>query len=468
MITKIELDGFKTFQNFELELGPFQVIIGPNGAGKSNLFDALRLLGRLVKSDPDYYGSGQKWLGIRSNTDRAFTISPGGEPVDRLRIAVELLVDRKVKDKLGQEEEINYRRLRYELELIRTARGEEQERLFIRNEALEPILPDNDSWAKKNKLYEGWLKKPESKREKTSFIYNELGDQDTVFTLRENNSHLKRMTTEFTLLSFVNTKEYPHALAVKQEIQKWNFLELHPFYGTNQKSPISRVSLYTNNFDYKATRNLDLPEILVRFKDEDPFLLNDVVRSLTNLVPEIVKLEVEKDTYNENVIFATTRDGRRLPWQSLSDGTLRLMALAILYNDPSFEGLLCIEEPENGVHPFVLKNMAGLLKNMATDFSDKEQAQSPLRQVLVTTHSPVLISQKEVIGNVLFAYLVTRVGGKDTPSQRITHIAPVRNGHHTKENGDNTTENTYTLYQVKKYLESAGSSEALEILEDKA
>lgn len=51
MITRIELDGFKTFQDFTLELGPFQVIVGVNGTGKSNLFDALRLLARLADAD---------------------------------------------------------------------------------------------------------------------------------------------------------------------------------------------------------------------------------------------------------------------------------------------------------------------------------------------------------------------------------------------------------------------------------
>jgi ABC-type multidrug transport system fused ATPase/permease subunit len=51
LITLIEIDGFKTFQDFKLELSPFQVIVGPNGAGKSNLFDALRLLSHLVDTD---------------------------------------------------------------------------------------------------------------------------------------------------------------------------------------------------------------------------------------------------------------------------------------------------------------------------------------------------------------------------------------------------------------------------------
>jgi AAA15 family ATPase/GTPase len=43
MITQIEIDGFKTFKDFKVELAPFQVIVGANGSGKSNLFDALQL-----------------------------------------------------------------------------------------------------------------------------------------------------------------------------------------------------------------------------------------------------------------------------------------------------------------------------------------------------------------------------------------------------------------------------------------
>jgi AAA15 family ATPase/GTPase len=51
MITQIEIDGFKTFKDFKVELAPFQVIVGPNGSGKSNLFDALHLLSRLADTD---------------------------------------------------------------------------------------------------------------------------------------------------------------------------------------------------------------------------------------------------------------------------------------------------------------------------------------------------------------------------------------------------------------------------------
>lgn len=51
MITYIKIDGFKSFQEFEMEFTPLTVIAGPNAAGKSNLFDALRLLSSLATTD---------------------------------------------------------------------------------------------------------------------------------------------------------------------------------------------------------------------------------------------------------------------------------------------------------------------------------------------------------------------------------------------------------------------------------
>ncbi len=92
-------------------------------------------------------------------------------------------------------------------------------------------------------------------------------------------------------------------------------------------------------------------------------------------------------------------DGRSFSSRVLSDGTLRLLALTILRNDPQFHGILCLEEPENGVNPMYLKNIGRLLRKIATDFDDPEQVDEPLRQVLITTHSPSFISQPEVIAH---------------------------------------------------------------------
>ena len=50
MITRIEIDGFKSFMDFELDLEPFTVLAGSNNSGKSNLFEAILLLRDLYPS----------------------------------------------------------------------------------------------------------------------------------------------------------------------------------------------------------------------------------------------------------------------------------------------------------------------------------------------------------------------------------------------------------------------------------
>src|SRR5258707_4360012 len=97
VLTKIEIDGFKTFKDFKVELAPFQVIVGPNGSGKSNLFDALILLSHLADNDLDLSTAFQ---GLRGDAGELFTTLPGGKSVDRIRIAVEMLGDRNVPDDL--------------------------------------------------------------------------------------------------------------------------------------------------------------------------------------------------------------------------------------------------------------------------------------------------------------------------------------------------------------------------------
>ncbi|MBK8025220.1 MAG: AAA family ATPase [Chloroflexi bacterium] len=48
MLTRLEVDCFKTFENLVIDLAPFTVIVGSNAAGKSNLFDVFELLANLA------------------------------------------------------------------------------------------------------------------------------------------------------------------------------------------------------------------------------------------------------------------------------------------------------------------------------------------------------------------------------------------------------------------------------------
>jgi hypothetical protein len=55
--------------------------------------------------------------------------------------------------------------------------------------------------------------------------------------------------------------------------------------------------------------------------------------------------------------------------------------------------LLCLEEPENGIHPERVPAMLQLLRAIAVDPTGAVGAENPLRQVIVNTHSPGVVGQ---------------------------------------------------------------------------
>jgi AAA domain, putative AbiEii toxin, Type IV TA system len=177
-------------------------------------------------------------------------------------------------------------------------------------------------------------------------------------------------------------------------------------------------------------------------------------------VPGIHKIRVERNKPTDQyVIQARTTDQRSFSSQVLSDGTLRLLALTALKYDPQFRGVLCLEEPENGVDPLHLSNMAHLLRSMATDFADPDQADKPLRQILITTHSPALISLPEIIDSLIFALKVAHVEPGKKPLH-ITRMVQVLTSDVTSEREDDVATEAYTINQIRKYLDSGDFDQA--------
>lgn len=147
--------------------------------------------------------------------------------------------------------------------------------------------------------------------------------------------------------------------------------------------------------------------MIARMAKQDELLLASISTDLSNLVSGVVRIDVEEDkALGNNLIWAWTSEGKRFSLRELSDGTLRLLALTVLCNDPDQTGTLLLEEPENGIHPFRVKLLVSLLRSMATDFNQPPRPGERLRQVLVTSHSPALVSQLED-SEILFAIRLT-------------------------------------------------------------
>ena len=111
---------------------------------------------------------------------------------------------------------------------------------------------------------------------------------------------------------------------------------------------------------------------------------------------------------------------------------LRYIALVLMLVDVQDRAVLCIEEPENGIHPSRVPNLAELLRDYAVEASDAVGADNPLRQVVLNSHSPEVARQFSCDDLIFVERALTSADG---PSQRFQadrrHVAddPVeRNG----------------------------------------
>jgi predicted ATPase len=119
-----------------------------------------------------------------------------------------------------------------------------------------------------------------------------------------------------------------------------------------------------------------------------------VANRLAQLIADVHDVTVDRDERRELLtLLVTDRDGTIHPARALSDGTLRFLALAVLAEDPETQGVLCLEEPENGIHPARIPAMLHLLQEIATDVRIPIGADNPLRQIIVNTHSPSVVKQ---------------------------------------------------------------------------
>jgi predicted ATPase len=483
MITQIEIDGFKTFKDFKVELAPFQVIVGPNGSGKSNLFDALHLLSRLAEKD--IYTAFQE---LRGDAGELFTKFPDGKTSERIWIAVEMLVDRKVKDITGKEIDLKYRRLRYELEI--SIYSKDFDSLDVTQESLKLIPYEVDVWSKKYAINLANSQLPNDLdndyslfktfgilEDRSGFdiqMYSNPFDADKNMRINEKDETQGRQLVytslwtsqlDTTILSrqlitvVLGNKSLTshYATAVRNTLQSLKFLHLNP---QTLREPSSM----------NAPRDLapdgsNLPTMLARMQAEDEFALTDVSRAVASMVQDISRIKVQKnEATNKYAIWAETVDHRTFSAEVLSDGTLRLLALAAMSYDPHFRGILCLEEPENGVQPLQLEKMALLLREMATDLNDPEQINEPLRQVLITTHSSLFISQPHIIDSLLLAITASLIQSKGQPVLHVTRMEPVITPNTLSHIENNTNDDialmSYAINTVKRYLGSGELEEA--------
>ena len=125
---------------------------------------------------------------------------------------------------------------------------------------------------------------------------------------------------------------------------------------------------------------------------QDTWVYEQIALRLSDLIDDVYEVSIDRDEKRQLLTLQVQdRNGTTYPARSLSDGTLRFLALAVLALDASAQGVICLEEPENGIHPGRIAAMLELLQDIAVDVTRPVDRTNPLRQVIVNTHSPAVV-----------------------------------------------------------------------------
>jgi predicted ATPase len=125
----------------------------------------------------------------------------------------------------------------------------------------------------------------------------------------------------------------------------------------------------------------NLPVLIRELRNKSPKAFQDWIGHLQSALPFLKSVRVGIREHDRSLyIIVRDRHGREIPSWLLSDGALRILALTLLAYLPENQGIYLIEEPENGVHPLAIQDIYDSLSSVYQG------------QILVATHSPVLLS----------------------------------------------------------------------------
>jgi predicted ATPase len=400
MLTRLRVSGFKNLVDVDVAFGPFTCIAGANGVGKSNLFDVITFLSALAHNKTLLEAAGlvRSEKAEEGNPNAIFR-RVGKSWASEVRFDIEMLVPSEGRDDLGQKARATSTFLRYGLTLRRVRGDGDADGLQIHREELGHVKVEEVA----KRLPFGnaaWRRSVARGRRTMPFISTiERGDHRIVKLHSEGGKRgrprdYSASDLPRTVLSSANAIESPTALLARQEMQSWRLLQLEPskLRAADRFSDPSRV----------APSGAHLPATLARLAGvhrrgptadlEADAIYARLANRLSELVDGVKGLRVDVDVRRELYsIEVTDRSGTPHQARSLSDGTLRFLALAILAHDPEAAGLLCLEEPENGIHPDRIAAMLDLLRDLAVDPRRAIGPGNPLRQVIVNTHSPSVV-----------------------------------------------------------------------------
>lgn len=330
----------------ELELSALNVLIGPNGSGKSNFLDCIGLL----QSAPDKLadtvrteGSIQEWLwkGSKNPTAHVEVVVSQPPHTTGIRHWFEFR-EAALRFELAEE--------RIESAISRT--GKQKPFLYFGTEGGRTMLNLNTTDFVEPATGKGAPKAINQRVLRREDINPEL----SILSQRRD----PYLYPELTYLS--------DSYGQIRLYREWTFGRNNPARGWQDTAG-------ANDFLSDSADNLAL--MLNRFQNE-PEVASRIIEMLNELYDGITNFHVQ--VFGGRMQVRLTEGKFSIPASRLSDGTLRFLSLLVILLHPTPPPLICLEEPELGLHPDVIVAVGKLIKEA-----------SQRTQLIVTTHSRVLI-----------------------------------------------------------------------------
>jgi predicted ATPase len=355
MLKRLHVRGFKSLRDVEVELAPIVVLLGPNAAGKSNFLEAILLLSRLVteRTLADAFEPP-----LRGYPHESFSFPlESGLPGLLLQEHASLVIEADV-DPPNLYDEKRPRELRYRVEVrIDPSSGD----LEVRDEYLAHLSQDGKP-----------LSTPRIERSDGLLAVRRKGEAG-----RPHREKLGLKHTIASNLQYSGKERYPELDRLRAEMGSWRSYYLDP-----------RSAMRTPQAPKEATdpgpQGEEIAPFLHRLaKGASSRKHFDAIRrALHTAIPSIQSIGVDLDPQRGTLDIQVVQEGTPFSSRVISEGTLRVLALCAISGNPWPSRLVAFEEPENGVQPRRIEVIADLLLSMARGG----------RQVIVTTHSPVLVS----------------------------------------------------------------------------
>lgn len=334
LIKSLKLNNFLSFGDADepIELSSLNVVIGANGSGKSNLIEAIELIRSAPKDllTPIRDGGGVRdwlWKGAQernlSATINAVVDYPNGPTSLRYVLSFTEVANRfEIRDERVENE--------------RPDVGHNQPYFYYRFENGHPVL--------------------NVKGDERRLRHEEIDPTASILSQRKDPDQYPELTYLGSVFSKIRL------------YREWSF-------GRYTTPRLPQKADLPNDFLEPDASNLGLVLSSLRRK---PAVKKRLLEALRTLYDGIDDYDVQVEGGTVQVFF---QEGSfTVPATRLSDGTLRYLCLLAILCHPTPPPLICIEEPELGLHPDVLPTLAELLKEA-----------SGRTQLVVTTHSDVLV-----------------------------------------------------------------------------